>query len=186
MKVDIFQPSLFVAEFQNSQRDAWERAIRVVGGALCFERLGHDGRVQSMYRDLAIIRAVLQEVSMSKGKSLPQTAKVSNIHWVNYKLNDVDKAQFDAWLPEPAEVAGSIIEMVDEGYRFTLGYDKYKGSVSVTCIAPAEGTPNTGRGYSTFARSWDKVWALTAFKHYVVFQQEWPDAVAPASVEDYG
>lgn len=184
--MDVYQHTLFTAEFRVRERDAWERAIRVVGGALVFAKLGREAQVQSMYRDLAVIRAAVQEFNVAQGKQPKRETKSQNIHWVNYKLSDEDKTQFALWQPEDDDVAAAIVQMVDGGYRFTLGYDKFKSSMSVTCIAPAEDSPNAGKGFSTFARSWEKVWALVAFKHYTLFQQTWPEPAAPAMNEDFG
>jgi len=182
----VFQMTLFVAEIFAVDRSlAWDVA-RILRGASEFTRLGNEARAQSVRRS---IEAVTQEVCKHMAKSgIPATKvpKNSNIQWCNYKLSSDDKAQFQSYSPEDDEVAGAVVQMIVDGYRFSLSYDNYNKAIQVTCIAAEGKGPNSGKGFSTFAHSWEKVWALVVFKHYTVFQQVWPDAVAPATRDDFG
>jgi len=186
MDITEVQLSMWVAQMQNTERITWEKALRVVSGAEVFARLGQEGMLQSMRRDLIDIALVGGKI-MGKPRSTPAAAgNGKSIRWCNYKLTDAQKKQFDAWSPEDDEVAGLVVQMVFEGYRFSLSYDTYKSAMQVSCTAPAEPNENAGKGFSTFAHSWEKVWALCVFKHYSLFGEKWPESVAPPPSEDYG
>lgn len=184
--MNAFQLNLNAAELLATNLSVVSDSLRLARGASEFRNLGPAAQVQSMSRSIEYLYREVYRFMAKQGKELKNETPRGNIAWCNYKLSDEDKAQFSSWQPEADEVGAGIVQMVCDGYRFNLSYDQYNKSMQVTCIAPLSGTENTGKGFSTFASSWDRVWALVVFKHYTVFQQKWPDAQPPRSGDAFG
>jgi len=120
------------------------------------------------------------------GKKTALQKQVNDVQWVNYKLTDGDKEMFQAWDAPEDDVKSLFVELVNGGYRLTYAFDRFNKAIMVSVVCQAEGNPNFGKGFSTFAHDWDKLNALVAFKHIVLWSGVWPSDVADVPREDFG
>lgn len=126
------------------------------------------------------------KVKKQRGEKPSSAERVSVVSWVNYKLNDADKAQFSAWDPDKKEVEEGLMTLVSGFYRLTFAWDNFNGAAMCSVVCQAKDDPNFGKGYSTFARDWETLITLTLFKHFVLFQRTWPSVVETRGGEDFG
>ena len=139
--------------------------------------------LQKAFDSAVRIHEIMAKKDSNNGKV---AERVTNVKWVNYKLLKEDKAQFDAWQPELSELSDSLLVLVTDGYRLSFAWDKFNKSAMCSVVCQMPDDPNFGKGFSTYAHTWDKLIALVVFKHFVVFQRVWPDVGAQANDEEYG
>jgi hypothetical protein len=93
--------------------------------------------------------------------------------FINYDLNDAEKAACKAWPMSEADVFHAMQEMIDDGYKFAFKYDAYSLAYSCFIQVAADGLPNsgkilTGRGSSTY-----KSVKQALYKHHVCLEGDW-------------
>jgi hypothetical protein len=184
--VVIFQHTLFVAEMWGERPMIGYAARKIARGASEFQKLGQEARCQSVRKELEYLERGVNEFMKKQGLAAAKPSQRTDIAWCNYKLTSVDREQFGRWEFEANDIASALTQMVSEGYRFSVSWDRYNKAIQVTCIAPEEPCVNAGKGFSTFAADWEKLWALVVWKHFSLFQQTWPEVQAPTSPESFG
>lgn len=184
--MDVRQATLFEAEFLSVAPYALRDISMIIHGSIEFEKLGQVARCQSVQRRLEYLYRWEADFMKKQGQTMPKQHVSGQIAWVNYKLTEAEKEQFSSWDAEDKEVAGAIVSLISEGYRFNVNFDNYNKAIQVTCIAPVENGPNAGRGFSSYAGTWEKAWALCVFKHFSLWGGTWPTVQPPTPRGDFG
>jgi len=114
------------------------------------------------------------------GKSLPQA------QFINHNFTPDDKAKFKEWAASSMAQLGDIIDrLTDDGYRITLKPDDYTGAYA--CFLQAISPDSDNAGFILTGRSHSSSMALLAavYRHYVLFEGDWPtDTVYKSRMDD--
>jgi len=129
---------------------------------------------------------ILTEMNEVAQKKTKEQKRVTDVQWVNYKLTNAEIEQFQAWDAPEDDVRAILMEFMNDGYRLTFAYDAFNKAVMCSVVCQDKDSPNFGKGYSTFARDWDKLVALVVFKHVAIFNRTWPEVEARASGAEFG
>lgn len=184
--MDVYQHTLEAALFLAQHPMAVRDLQRIIQGAPEFVKLGPIAQVQSVTRSIVYVTRWVEDDMAKNGKTLPRPAASGNINWVNYKPDEGELTHFRSWEYEDDEIASAIVSLIAEGYTFKVSHDNYNKAIQVTCIAPAAVGDNAGKGFSSYASSWSKAWAMCVFKHFTLWQGKWPENSAPLNRSEFG
>ena len=95
--------------------------------------------------------------------------------FINHTFTSDDKARYKRWAEENKGSIGDILDrLLDDGYSVSLKYDSY--TEAIACFIQNRDEKNVNAGFILTGRSRSGSMALLAavYRHYVVFEQEWP------------
>lgn len=103
-----------------------------------------------------------------------RTGSPSNgsVSWVNYTLTTDEKkalktAEFDA--------DNALLRLVEEGYKITMGFDKFNECFSCFVVPTGEGHKHTGMILSGRGSTPLKALKQGCYIHWQVFDGDWTD-----------
>lgn len=95
--------------------------------------------------------------------------------FINHTFDEGTKAKFKKWAAENSGDLGSIIDrLLDDGYNVSIKRDDFNEAFACYIIAASADSSNAG--YILTGRSHEPQMAFLAaiYRHYVVFETEWP------------
>lgn len=97
--------------------------------------------------------------------------------WVNYRLNEDDKANLAAEPLTMEQVIQEFATRVFAGYRLSVAYDEYSSAMQASLVCVDKDSPDAGIGISS--RHPDLDWALRSllYKLQVVGDGKWGEFV---------
>lgn len=106
--------------------------------------------------------------------------------FVNYDLTDDDKSQFKTWAETNAQRLGELLDnLTDAGYRITIKRDTYHDCFSAWLQTDDEKSGNYGFILSGRSRSATMALFGVCFRHYRLFETDWPvETVRRAGMDD--
>lgn len=110
-----------------------------------------------------------------------QTSVKSN--FVRYELSAEDKRGAKKWMSDPNGLFDGLDKLLDTGYKLSLRHDDYSNSPCCWVFPPDTGTSNSGLILSGRGRTAFTAIAECIYKHYVVFDGEWPRPNGGGNVE---
>lgn len=162
------------------------RSIRAALGRPDLLLLGAVGRVQGINRDFDTIWFQVERAYAEMGVKRKLSQPQGSVVWVNHKLTEAEKEAFASWDAPPDDVARALVQLISDGYKLYVSYDNIQKCPSMTVICWREGHVNYGKGFSTWAREWEKLCALVVWKHFSLWAEGWPDVVPPTARGDFG
>jgi len=104
---------------------------------------------------------------------LDRAGRFNGAQFVQYELDKIQEAACKAQVVTEADIFNSIMEMIDDGYKFTIKWDSYGECYACFIQAAVEGGPNsgsilTGRGSQPY-----KAVKQALYKHHVCLQGDW-------------
>lgn len=115
------------------------------------------------------------EVRNKNGKAKPVAARFNDAKFINHVFTEDDKVRFRAWAADNVSNTADIIDrLLDDGYRITLKYDTFSDAFS--CFLQNSDEKSVNAGYILTGRSRSGSMALLAavYRHYVIFEGQWP------------
>jgi len=127
---------------------------------------------------------------MTKGKASPERYAELNggrpVTFVNYDMPDGEKKQYKKWLGEQSEV--TLLELVarllESGYAISIKHDDYNDCEATYITTSQEGNPNKALILSGRGRSVVTALANSLFKHFILFDAQWPEATVRKKATD--
>lgn len=96
--------------------------------------------------------------------------------FLNVRLTDEQKAQFDEWRASVgAQFWSSLADIVAEGMKLSLVYDAENECFVATFTGALTGSPKFREASSSRAGTWEEAVALMVFKHEVLAVNGWGD-----------
>lgn len=96
--------------------------------------------------------------------------------FVNYEMSEGEKKAFKAWLKDKGtdELVELINQAIEGGYNLSVKYDAYNESIAAFLTGIATNEKNkalilAGRGRTPFTAMMN-----TLYRHFVLFEQQWP------------
>jgi len=105
--------------------------------------------------------------------SVDNAPRFNDAQFVQYELDKTQEAACKAQNVTEADIFASIMEMIDDGYKFTIKWDSYGECYACFIQAALPGGPNsgsilTGRGSQPY-----KAVKQALYKHHVCLQGDW-------------
>lgn len=125
------------------------------------------------------------EIKNRKNNKPTPKAEFKSAVFINHAFTADDKARFKEWAgTNIGELWGIIDRVCDDGFKVTVKEDTYNQCYSAFLQASDE--KNALYGYILTGRSRSASMALLAvlFRHYVVFEADWPTDVSRDSRMD--
>lgn len=121
---------------------------------------------------------------MSKKQASPERYAELNggrpVTFVNYDMPDGEKKQYKKWLGDQNEQSLFVLidSLVGSGYAISIKHDEYNDCEAAYITTQQEGNQNralilSGRGRSVLTAA-----ANALFKHFVLFDAQWPEATS--------
>lgn len=140
--------------------------------------------ISTFWRTLAVFRS--ERAMATKKRPNSERQQNDRAEWVGFidrRLSDDEIAALDESKPKPSELWSAIDDILSDGYRFILSYNKRTKLSSVTLV---DDNPDrkTG-GYALSSSDTDGAGALkmAVFKHVVLLERDWSSLLdQPAKV----
>jgi hypothetical protein len=115
------------------------------------------------------------EIKSKNGKPKSGKPAFAQAQFVNYDLTDDDKGKFKTWSETYAERIGELLNNAcDAGYRITIKRDTYHDCFAAWLQTDDEKSGNYGYILSGRSRSGTMALFGVLFRHYVLFETDWP------------
>jgi hypothetical protein len=128
-----------------------------------------------MYKDVC---AMTSEVK-NRGKQKPAGKPAyQEAQFINHSFNEAVKGEFKKWAATTLPLLGDVIDkLLDDGYKLSAKYDSY--SDAYACFIQATSPDNRNTGFILTGRSRSGSMAILAavYRHYVLFEGDWPTDV---------
>ena len=118
----------------------------------------------------------------------PKTAKpaFTQAQFINHYFTDDDKSKFKAWATSVAASLWELIDkLTDDGYSLTVKFDSYTDAYA--CFIQTRDEKSSNYGYILTGRSRSGSMAIFAalYRHYVLFEADWPsETVRKGGMDD--
>jgi hypothetical protein len=134
------------------------------------------------------------QMSTSKSKTIvtqqstPNGANGANVRpeFVKYRLTEKELAQARAACASPLDLGAIIGNFVDEGYKISIGHDNYGGGFQAFATSAVKDGPNFGWTLTARAPDVEQALGMLAYKHFTLFNRQWPKEVAVNKGETWG
>lgn len=131
--------------------------------------------------------ALIEDYIVARGKGAGKEAQNGQMpRFVDVKLTADERDAFVAWAKAgEVDVIKVLQAFADDGYRVgvTWAGEQQSYTVSVTCRLA--GSPNQGLCMTSFAKTLDVALMLALYKHQVIAEGQWLDAVGGGG-EEFG
>lgn len=120
---------------------------------------------------------------MGKGKGKPRAERFDRTIFVQYELSAAEKRDLKDNYRQNFDIDAALQGFVDGGYRITFKYDLY-GDCAGCWVQPVDDKAHNGgkclpgRGRTPYG-----AFVECCYKHYVVFEGDWPDPAIRSNVE---
>ncbi len=99
--------------------------------------------------------------------------------FINHSFNEDDKGRFKEWASAYATQLGDFIDKIsDDGYSLSIKRDHYNQCYSAFIQTSDEKSPNYGYILTGRSRSGSMAALAALYRHYVVFEADWPTDTA--------
>lgn len=126
------------------------------------------------------------EVKNRGNKKQPAAQDFKKSEFINHTFSDSDKRAFKEWSVAAAKnIADALDKLVDDGYSLSLKFDTYNDCYGAFIQTRDEKSGNYGYILSGRGRSGTSAVLGVLYRHYVLFEGEWPtDTVRHAGTDD--
>ncbi len=126
------------------------------------------------------------EIKNRKSKQQRSETSFKPAQFINHALTEGDKAQFKRWASEfLARVSELLDKLVDDGYSVSVKPDAYTGGTAAFLSTTDEKSKNFGYVLSGRASSSSMALLAVLYRHYVLFEGDWPvDVTRPSNLDD--
>lgn len=126
------------------------------------------------------------EIKNRKSKQQRPKAEFKPAQFINHGFTDGDKAEFKLWAAKFLAQLGDLLDkIVDDGYTVSVKPDSYSGGVAAFLSTTDETSPNHGFILSGRSRSSAMAVLAVLYRHYVLFEGDWPtDVVRNSRMDD--
>ncbi|HEY9758950.1 MAG TPA: hypothetical protein V6C97_27525 [Oculatellaceae cyanobacterium] len=119
------------------------------------------------------------EVKNRNGKPKSSKPTFSQGQFINHSFTDDDKSKFKTWAETFAVQLGDLVDrLCDDGYGISVKYDAYTDAYASFIQTRDEKSSNYGLILTGRSRSAQMAMLAVLYRHYVVFEADWPNDVA--------
>lgn len=120
------------------------------------------------------------------GKTQEESGVKAPPQFVKYRMTDEEIKDAQNTVDGLQDVLEIIAQFCDLGYKFSASHDDYGGGTQ--CFLTPSKTDNPNYGWTLSARgpSLVSAFAVLVYKHFTLFNQEWPKDSAPARGASWG
>lgn len=119
------------------------------------------------------------EIKNRKAKQPNSAAQFKRAEFINYDLDASDKVRFKEWLGSKTFGFGDTIDkLLESGYTLSVKPDSYHSCVAAYIQPLHEDNPNFGFILSGRSGSGTMAVCGALFRHYVLFEEQWPTDTA--------
>lgn len=94
--------------------------------------------------------------------------------FIKYRLNDDELKQARAAADEFSDIGSVIENWISQGYKFSASRDNYGGGYQVFITPTSTDNLNWGYTLSSRAPTLEAAIAVQAWKHEILFMENWP------------
>lgn len=123
---------------------------------------------------LGLIRET--RASMAGTRRKPAIKDNEKAAWKGFaerRLSEDELAQLDEWRPKPSEAWGLADQLIGDGYRLTMTYNKRQKLSCCTIIDDDAGRASGGYALSSFDGDCALALKMALFKHFSLMQGDW-------------
>lgn len=127
-----------------------------------------------IYHSLQLIREDYAKMAGRKRKdAIPDDSRAAWKGFLDRRLTDGELEELDNWKPKPADIFAAVDDMIQNGYRFTLSYNKQTKLASCTIID--DNNTRASGGYALSNADTDGAMALkmAVYKHVTLLSKDW-------------
>ncbi len=106
--------------------------------------------------------------------------------FVKYRMSDEEIKAAQDTVDDLGDVFEVIAQLCDFGYKFSASHDDYGGGTQCFLTPTKEDNENWGWTLSARGPSLVAAFAVLIYKHFTLFNQEWPKEQAPARGQSWG
>jgi len=118
---------------------------------------------------------VTSELKSKNRKPAASKPAFNQAQFVNYDLTEDDKSKFKTWATSYSERLGELLDNItNAGYRVTIKHDTYHDCFAAWIQTDDEKSGNYGFILSGRSRSGTMALFGVLFRHYVLFETDWP------------
>jgi hypothetical protein len=110
---------------------------------------------------------------MAKTTSKPPKNSVEWKGYLRVNLTREQEAEFDVWFPTQTILLSDCGILCNNGYKFSLNWDKFHDGVSASLYANNEKLARCGWTLTAWAPSVEEAIGLLFYKHYVICEEDW-------------
>lgn len=97
--------------------------------------------------------------------------------FLDYRLDSYQLSQLDEWRPKPAEVWEMVENTIQNGYRFTLSYNKATKIATCTIIDDDKARKTAGHALASGDTDGASALKMAIFKQHILLQNDWTSLV---------
>lgn len=115
------------------------------------------------------------EIKDRKPKRKPASTGFKPAQFINHTFSEDDRRSFKAWQAEHGEEVWDMLDrLLDDGYALSVKPDAYTGAVAAYISPVTPENPNSGYILSGRARSCEMAALSVLYRHYALFEADWP------------
>lgn len=104
--------------------------------------------------------------------------KGTEFKFVNCSLTEGEMKDAKAWLQTDFDISTAIVELLGQGYKFSLSCNLDTETYQCTLSAGYAGMENAGYMLSAFAPTWEFAFGICYYKHAFKLERDWTSNVA--------
>jgi len=97
--------------------------------------------------------------------------------FLDYRLDTYQLASLDEWRPKPAEVWEMVENTIQNGYRFTLSYNKQTKIATCTIIDDDKSRKTAGHALASGDTDGASALKMAVFKQHILLTNDWTSLV---------
>ncbi len=116
------------------------------------------------------------EIATRKNRERTPKKEFKPAEFVNYDLTDDDKTRFKAWYSAKSFDGWALIDkLLSAGYALSIKPDDYHECVACFISPVSDKNPNYGAILTGRGRSSTMAVLGSLFRHYILFEELWPE-----------
>lgn len=126
------------------------------------------------------------EVKNARKSPKQERTEFKRGQFINHTFNEDDKARFKAWLSDKSTDIWDLLDkLTDSGYKLSVKYDSYTDAQACFIQTDDEKSDNYGFILTGRSRSGSLACAAALYRHYVLWECQWPtDTVRHNRLDD--
>lgn len=126
------------------------------------------------------------EIKNKNGKPKPEHAAFKSGTFINHTFSADDKGRFKEWAASAlVELGGWIDRLLEDGYKLSVKYDDFTSAYACFIQPISERDGNAGFILTGRSRSGSMAILAGIYRHYVIFEAQWPVRDArPGTLDD--